>query len=140
MKRTFAHTTTFKFLFFFSVKKVTLQRVNYEKDLLGYYKRFLTKMERLTSKLKIKRFQTSKATKQEIILAELAVQCLCELLTEHPYFNFNTNVAQLLVAFLNIQNETIRTLVYKCFVGIFKTDKRLDLTRHVSILSEVMKL
>lgn len=130
---TFAHTTTFKCLFFFSVKKVTLQRVNYEKDLLGYYKRFLTKMERLTSKLKIKRFQTSKATKQEIILAELAVQCLCELLTEHPYFNFNTNVAQLLVAFLNIQNETIRTLVYKCFVGIFKTDKRLDLTRHVSI-------
>lgn len=90
-------------------------------------------MERLTSKLKIKRFQTLKATKQDTILAEIAVQCLCELLTEHPYFNFNTNIAQLLVAFLNIQNETIRTLVYNSFTRIFKTDKRLDLTRHVSI-------
>lgn len=129
----FHQTFTISLPFIFSVKKVTLQRVNYEKDLLGYYKRFLTKMERLTSKLKIKRFQTLRASKQDVILAELAVQCLCELLTEHPYFNFSTNVAQLLVALLNTQNETIRTFVYKCFTGIFKTDKRLDLTRHVSI-------
>uniref|UniRef100_A0A336M7G6 Nucleolar complex protein 3 homolog n=2 Tax=Culicoides sonorensis TaxID=179676 RepID=A0A336M7G6_CULSO len=113
------------------VKKITLQRVNYEKDLLGYYKRFLTKMERLTSKLKVKRFQTLKASKQDIILAELAVQCLCELLSEHPYFNYSTNVAQLLVALLNTQNENIRSNVYKCFTGIFKNDKRLDLTRHI---------
>lgn len=108
-----------------------MQRVNYEKDLLGYYKRFLTKLEYLTSKLKVKRFSGSTATIQDKILAEIAVQCLCDLLTEHPYFNFSTNVAQLLVAFLNNRDEKLRKMVYKCLTGIFKTDKRLELTRHV---------
>ncbi|XP_063695685.1 nucleolar complex protein 3 homolog [Culicoides brevitarsis] len=113
------------------VKKVTLQRINYEKDLLEYYKRFLVKMERLISKLKIKRFQTMKATNEDKILAELSVHCLCELLLEHPYFNFSTNIGQLLVAMLNLHYDNIRLMVHKTFCSIFKTDKRLDLTRHI---------
>lgn len=88
----------------------------------------------MTSKLKVKRFSSSTATVQERILAEIAIQCLCDLLSEHPYFNFSTNVVQLLVALLNNRDEKIRTPVYKCFTGIFKTDKRLDLTKHVCLL------
>jgi nucleolar complex protein 3 len=73
-------------------------------------------------------------TKTDMQLAEMAVQCLCDILISHPYFNYNMNVGQLLVVLLNNQNSNVRKSVFECFVSLFKTDKRYDLTRHVSIV------
>lgn len=38
---------------------------------------------------------------QQKSLGLMAVQCLCELLTSHPYFNYSTNIVQLLTVYLD---------------------------------------
>lgn len=112
------------------VKKDTLARVTYENELLRYYKKYLRELENLTKALKSRKY-APRAGKDQKTLAEIAVQCLCEAILAHPYFNFSTNVGQLLVQFLNSPNELVRKTVHETFVKIFKTDKRLDLSRHI---------
>lgn len=112
------------------VKKDTLARVNYENELLRYYKKYLRELENLTKALKSRKYGP-RAGKDQKTLAEIAVQCLCEAILAQPYFNFSTNVGQLLVQFLNSPNELVRKKVHETFVKIFKTDKRLDLSRHI---------
>lgn len=112
------------------VKKDTLARVTYENELLRYYKKYLRELENLTKALKSRKYEP-RAGKDQKTLAEIAVQCLCEVILAHPYFNFSTNVGQLLVQFLNSPNELVRKTVHETFVKIFKTDKRLDLSRHI---------
>lgn len=113
------------------VKKDTLQRVTYENTLLSYYKKYLKVLEISTKALQKKRFGP-KPSKEAVSLAEVAVHCLCDALMAHPYFNFSTNIAQLLVVLLNHPKENIRKMVHQTFVKIFKTDKRMDISRHVS--------
>lgn len=114
------------------VKKATLERLTYENLMLTYYKRYLTKLEMFSSRLKKKRFAKYKPSAIDIELGQLAVTCLCELLIAHPYFNYSTNIAQILVSFLNVGNEKVRTTVKNSFVTIFKTDKRLEVTRFLT--------
>lgn len=116
------------------VKKQTMQRVAYENALLNYYRKFLTKCEHMAAKIKLNsnKFSNERASAQEIAFAQLAIQAMCDLLSEHPYFNYGQNIAQFLVAFMDNYNEAIRMSVFRCFTGIFKTDKRMDLTQHVS--------
>lgn len=112
------------------VKKDTLARVTYENELLKYYKNYLCNLEHITKALKPKKYE-ARPTRERIDLAEIAVQCLCELLITSPYFNFSTNIAQLLVTLLNCYNLNVRKKVHECFIKTFKTDKRLDLTLHI---------
>lgn len=112
------------------VKKDTLARVTYENELLKYYKKFLKELENMTKALKRRKYGP-RPSKENVALAEIAIQCLCETLLAQPYFNFSTNIAQVLVTFLNCPNEIVRMKIHESFVKIFKTDKRLDLTRHI---------
>ena len=112
------------------VKKDTLARVTYENELLKYYKKFLRELENMTKALKRRKYGP-RPSKENVSLAEISVQCLCEALLAQPYFNFSTNIAQVLVTFLNCQNEVVRKKIHETFVKIFKTDKRLDITRHI---------
>lgn len=112
------------------VKKDTLSRVTYENDLLKYYKKFLRELENVTKALKPRKYGP-RPSRENKVLAEIAIQCLCETLLAHPYFNFSTNIAQVLVTFLNCPNELVRKKIHETFVNIFKTDKRLDITRHI---------
>lgn len=112
------------------VKKDTLARVTYENELLKYYKNYLRNLEHITKALKPKKYE-ARPTRERIDLAEIAVQCLCELLITSPYFNFSTNIAQLLVTLLNAYNQNVRKKIHECFTKTFKTDKRLDLTLHI---------
>lgn len=118
------------------VKKDTLARVTYENELLKYYKKFLRELETILKALKPGKF-SKRPTKESINIGESAVFCLCEILQAHPYFNFNTNIAQLLVIYLNCSNSKCRKLINETFIKIFKTDKRLDLTLHVRYYSLV---
>lgn len=115
------------------VKKDTLNRITYENSMLNFYKKYLKALEDFVKAFQNRKFGP-KPTKEKLALAELAIQCMCELLLAHPYFNYSTNVAQLLVVLLNSSRENVRTLINKTFVKIFKTDKRMDLTLHVSHL------
>lgn len=116
------------------VKKDTLARVTYENDLLKNYKKYLCQMEIFAKALKPGKF-AKRPSKEEIHIADTAIQCLCELLLSHTYFNFSTNIAQVLVIYLNCFNTSARKRIHETFVKLFKTDKRLDITRHVSQLT-----
>lgn len=113
------------------LKKTTLARVSYENELLQQYKKFLVHCEGFTQQLKRSR-KLSKgefAEKQQI--AEVAVQCMCDLLLAHPYFNYSMNIGQMLVTMLNSDQENVRKQVHSCFVSIFKTDSRFDMCKHI---------
>lgn len=112
------------------VKKDTLARVTYENELLKYYKKYLRELENMTKALKRRKYGP-RPSRESVSLAEIAVQCLCEALLSQPYFNFSTNIGQLLVTFLNCPNEIVRKKTHETFVKLFKTDKRLDITRHI---------
>lgn len=112
------------------VRKDTLARVTYENELLKVYKGFLKELEFITGVMRKRKFGP-KPSKESVVLAIVAVTCLCEMLLAQPYFNFSTNIGQLLVSFINYGNEVVRKKINETFVKLFKTDKRLDLTRHV---------
>lgn len=112
------------------VKKDTLARVTYENELLKYYKKYLRELENITKALKRRKYGP-RPSKEFVALAEVSIHCLCEALLSQPYFNFSTNIGQLLVTFLNCPNEIVRKKIHETFVKLFKTDKRLDLTRHI---------
>ncbi|XP_055530605.1 nucleolar complex protein 3 homolog isoform X2 [Wyeomyia smithii] len=113
------------------LKKTTLARINYEKELLLHYKNFLIYCEELTRVLNSNNARRSKQSPEQEQIAEIAVQCVCDLLIAHPYFNYSLNKAQVLVALLNNDREDIRKTVHTCFVAIFKTDNRWDMSIHI---------
>uniref|UniRef100_A0A182XJ77 CCAAT-binding factor domain-containing protein n=1 Tax=Anopheles quadriannulatus TaxID=34691 RepID=A0A182XJ77_ANOQN len=112
------------------VKKDTLARVNFENKLLTYYKQLLKHIEGITSKYTKKLLRSEKQSVETRQLLEMAVQCMCDLVLAHPYFNYSPNLVQVLVLMLNNTKETIRKMVHTCFSVLFKTDARLDLTQH----------
>lgn len=108
------------------VRKATLARVTYENSLLQQFRKFLQRLERITAVVNRRNF--GRITPQAIKLAEVAVECLSEILMAHPYFNYVKNVAQLLVFILNSKYVRMRETVHKCFCYIFGHDKQLDMT------------
>lgn len=56
---------------------------------------------------------------------------MCELLIEHPYFNYSENIASALIPFLNHRHRPIREMVNGCCKTIFKQDKKGDITLKV---------
>lgn len=107
-----------------------MQRVSYEDDLLLYYRKYLQRLEKLTSSI-------SKGQRKVMAeygkMAEIAATCLCELLLAHPYFNFGQNIAQLLVYLLNCGKTSIREQVMNCFKQLFQEDSRFDLSLFVCV-------
>ncbi|XP_055637881.1 nucleolar complex protein 3 homolog [Toxorhynchites rutilus septentrionalis] len=113
------------------LKKTTLARVNFENELLLQYKKFLVLMESLTQPVQRKHRSGRTKSLEELQLAEIAVQCMCDLLNAHPYFNYGMNVGQMLVTLLNSDVESVRQRVRTCFCTLFKSDTRLDLSKHI---------
>ncbi|KAH8310269.1 hypothetical protein KR044_000329, partial [Drosophila immigrans] len=111
-----------------TVRKATLDRVTFENALLQQFKKFLQKLEQLTAQVNKR---GGHKTPQTIKMATVAVQCMCDLLLAHPYFNYVQNIAQLLVYMLNCNYGTMRQAVNQCFRSLFSNDKRLDMTLFV---------
>lgn len=106
-----------------------MERVTYEDALLMHYKKYLQKLEKLTSGISKGQRKTSQEYRK---MAEIATICLCELLVAHPYFNFAQNIAQLLVYLSNCNILFIRTKVMECFQQLFREDSKFDLSLFVS--------
>lgn len=113
------------------LKKTTLARVSYENELLLQYKKFLIHCEGFTQQLRRSRKLNKEDFEEKQSIAEVAVQCMCDLLVTHPYFNYSMNIGQMLVTLLNSDQENVRKLVHSCFVTIFKTDSRIDMCKHI---------
>lgn len=109
-----------------TVRKNTMERISYENTLLAQYKKYLQKLEKMSSLL------TRRTSVEFAKLGECAVACMCDLLTAHPYFNFGQNICQLLVYLVNCNVTSARKRILECFQEIFKTDKKFDLTLFVS--------
>ncbi|KAH8280829.1 hypothetical protein KR054_000291, partial [Drosophila jambulina] len=107
-----------------TLRKATLERVTFENALLQQFKKFLQKLEHLTAQVNKR---GGLRTPQTIKLATVAVQCMCELLVAHPYFNYVQNIAQLLVYMLNCNYQEMRTAVNECFRTVFANDKKYEM-------------
>ncbi|KAH8335507.1 hypothetical protein KR074_004241, partial [Drosophila pseudoananassae] len=108
-----------------TLRKATLERVTFENALLQQFKKFLQKLEQLTGQVNKRGGQR---TPQTIKMATVAVQCMCDLLVAHPYFNYVQNIAQLLVYMLNCNYSEMRTAINQCFRTVFANDKRFEIT------------
>ncbi|KAK9509652.1 hypothetical protein O3M35_006918 [Rhynocoris fuscipes] len=113
------------------LKKVTRELQNFEKSLLKGYRGYLTRLEKLASKLFKKKGDTRIRTKQDIAFGELGIKCLCELLITHPYFNYNKNIVRLLTPYLNSNYSTVRQHVYNSFRKTFISDKKGEITLEI---------
>lgn len=114
------------------MKKTTIARVNYENKLLKYFQCYLVHCES-SSKSLLKAARN--IPPEEFQLASTAVQCMCDLLIAHPYFNYSINIGQILANLLNSDASSVRMCVYDSFITVFKTDNRFDMSLHVSIIS-----
>lgn len=112
-----------------TVKKTTMERVTYEDALLMHFKKYLQKLEKLTSGISKGQRKTSTEYRK---MAEVATSCLCDLLIAHPYFNFGQNIAQLLVYLSNCNITAIRINVMECFQQLFREDSKFELSLFVS--------
>lgn len=112
-----------------TLRKATFERVTSENAMLKYFKQFLQVLEKLTSVTKKSSGMNRNASK--IKMAEVCVNCLCELLTSHTYFNYVQNIGQLLVYIINSNFGSMRQVVEKCFRHLFSTDKKLDMTLYI---------
>lgn len=110
------------------LKKDTLRLQKYEDNLLVYYKNFLKKLEKYMFVLVKKVGDSRKRSGDEVKLATLAVQAMCDLLVAHPYFNFSGNIVQAIVPFLNNRNKEVRDIVKTSVKTIFKEDKKEETT------------
>lgn len=120
------------------LKKDTLRLQTFEKALLKQYRVYLEKLEKLAAVLIKKKGDTRVHSEQILGLGKVALNCLCELLVTHPYFNFSTNTAQVLIPYMNNPKPEVRSRVATCIIQIFKEDKKGELTlfivRHINQL------
>ncbi|XP_029177821.1 nucleolar complex protein 3 homolog [Nylanderia fulva] len=110
------------------LKKETLALQNYEATLLNSYKSYLKRLEKISKVLRKKKGDTRSGNAQETQLGEIAISCMCELLTAHPYFNFSVNITAYILPFLDHKQSNIREKVAQCISQIFKEDRRGELS------------
>lgn len=67
----------------------------------------------------------------DISLGELAIRCLCELVMEHPYFNYSTNIIRVIIPYLDNKLSSAREQVSKAVRHVFINDKRGEITLEV---------
>lgn len=60
------------------------------------------------------------------------MHAMCDLFSAHPYFNYGQNIAQVLVPFLNNPRKHIRDVVKNTICGVFKEDKKEEITLKAS--------
>ncbi|VVC26140.1 Hypothetical protein CINCED_3A001861 [Cinara cedri] len=106
------------------LKLVTKELIGYEAQLLKGYKIYLTNLEKMASILHRKKGDTRVITNVHTGLAEVAINCMCELLISHSYFNFAVNIGHLLTLYLDNKNGNIRKKIEETFIKIFKEDKK----------------
>ncbi len=65
-------------------------------------------------------------------LGQIALDCMCKMLVSHPYFNLATNIVNFVVPFLNFWDPAVRAIVFDAIKGVFRIDKRGEISYEVS--------
>ncbi|XP_075222076.1 nucleolar complex protein 3 isoform X1 [Lycorma delicatula] len=110
------------------LKKETVRLQTFEKSLLKQYRLYLEKVEKMAAVFVKKKGDTRVHSEQVLGLGSVALNCLCELLITHPYFNYSTNIAQIIIPYMNNPRTHVRTRVASCISQVFKEDKRGELS------------
>ncbi|XP_076044988.1 nucleolar complex protein 3 [Oratosquilla oratoria] len=101
------------------LKKDTMKLFVYENTVLGQYKKYLKKLEKMSDRIKKKRIPSEVDRR----IGSLAIKCLCELLEQHQQFNYSTNIIQALTPFLTSRVPAARQQVMDCFGKLMRSDK-----------------
>jgi len=118
------------------LKKDTLKLVRYETALLKCYKNYLIRLEKLVNLIKGKQ-ALDKATSSQ---ANFFLSCMCQLLIQHPHFNFAKNLLHALVPILSNSNDEARHLVKNALEEVFKNDMRGEISLEaVRLINHLVK-
>lgn len=111
------------------LSKEVKQLRDFEEGLLKYYQQYLQILEATVQEfVKNQKTTSSNGVLQKQAASEsvmlVAVQCMCDLLTSLPHFNFHTNLVAVLVPRMNDKSldGQISKLCYNAFVTLFKQD------------------
>ncbi|KAJ1654538.1 hypothetical protein IWQ61_005544 [Dispira simplex] len=135
------------------VTKEVKQRRQFEEALVRYYQRYLQLLDTIIQD-PTRHFPTGSTHTTPNSLAEVAVQCLCELLVKAPHFNFRLNVLTTLVARLTDKQYTlIPQMCAQAIIQLFQMDEsgqysldtvrlltKMIKTRNYDVHEEVIKL
>lgn len=101
--------------------------------MLRNYKSYLQRLEKMSKILRRRKGDTRPVNEREAQLGEIALSCMYELLTVHPYFNFSVNIANYIIPFLDNKRSSVREKTAQCISQIFKEDKRGELSLTVRV-------
>ena len=117
-------------------KKDTFKLVKYESALLKCYKNYLVKLEKLVNMIK-SRQSLDKATESQ---ANYFLNCMCQLLTLHPHFNFAKNILHAIIPILSSSKVESRNLVKNAVEELFKSDMRGEVSLEaVRLINHLVK-
>lgn len=96
----------------------------HEEALLRHYKGYLQKLEAETRAISRKKKRIERlGDKSAEQLGEVAIKCLCDLLTTHPHFNFRNNIIVTLVPFATSHNENVSNMCCNALKLLYRQDK-----------------
>lgn len=122
------------------VKKETKTLLDYEASFLLNYKVYLEFLNMMAkekqiydktflTKHGITNFKLSKPARFE--LGKLGLRCLCEMLTNHPHFNYRDNIILSVIPFANHEDPEYVDIACGAIKKVFKQDKLGDVTLEV---------
>nr|XP_015201856.1 PREDICTED: nucleolar complex protein 3 homolog [Lepisosteus oculatus] len=107
------------------VKKETQQLREFEQGLVSQYKFYLENLEQTVKDWKQMKKKKSDAVSLKAYrgLAEVALKCLCELLTAFPHFNFHNNIIVMIVPLMNDPSRKVSDMCCEAVKKMLKQDK-----------------
>ncbi|XP_059147297.1 nucleolar complex protein 3 homolog [Physella acuta] len=122
------------------VKKETKSLWDYEASFLLSYKVYLEFLETMAKGKHIedKSFLTKHGIQDlalpqssRVEFGKLALRCLCEMLVNHPHFNYRNNIIAIIVPFSNHKNIEYSTVTCDALKNVFKQDKSGEVSLEV---------
>ncbi|CAD5110841.1 DgyrCDS202 [Dimorphilus gyrociliatus] len=127
-------------------KKETKKLWSFEDQLLNLYKKFLDvqfNLMRGQNPVKKKKSKTEEkdfSPEDYKTLKGIALQCLGEMLVNHPHFNFRTEIISTIVPVCSISNAKMATTACEYIKKLFKQDKSGEVTLEaVRFIGRVIK-
>ncbi|XP_071168260.1 nucleolar complex protein 3 homolog isoform X1 [Mytilus edulis] len=132
------------------MKKETKALQDFEQGLLMNYKGYLEVLEKYcTGKINeqsnrqrrhgVKHIHIPEDASQ--VIAELAVRCMCEMLSNHPHFNYRNNIIAVLVPLMNKHNTVISDMVCQTSSKVFREDKSGEVSLEiVRLINKMVKV
>ena len=108
------------------LSKAVIEKRQYESGIVSHYKAFLGRIEEMLANLKQQFAKVKEMSKSEVKVAEeeelSAVRALCLLIREKPYFNFRSNLLEMMVPHLLSPRHKVSMECIQCVEHVFSHD------------------